>query len=147
MAHRSDGDASAETTRSIPVYARLALGMAVFGSATPVSKIVTGVMPVFVGSLLRVALGALVLAPFVAGRWHQVRQLGAATGCRNLQSARDDSHLQAAGTHVPRARAPAGESDHVLEATGCRMAALTRLTRGTPEARGGYWAVRRLPQS
>jgi drug/metabolite transporter (DMT)-like permease len=82
MAHRSEDDtaaadgASAETTRSIPVYARLALGMAVFGSATPVSKIVTGAMPVFVGSLLRVALGALVLAPFVGGRWHQVRQLG-----------------------------------------------------------------------
>ncbi|MEP5262239.1 MAG: DMT family transporter [Nitratireductor sp.] len=38
--------------------------MAVFGSATPVSKIVTGAMPVFVGSALRVGLGALVLAPF-----------------------------------------------------------------------------------
>ena len=50
--------------------------MAVFGSATPVSKIVTGAMPVFVGSLLRVALGALVLAPFVGGRGHEVRQLG-----------------------------------------------------------------------
>ncbi|MFN4229882.1 DMT family transporter [Parvibaculum sp.] len=43
---------------------RLALGMAVFGSATPVSKIVTGAMPVFVGSAFRVGLGALVLAPF-----------------------------------------------------------------------------------
>jgi drug/metabolite transporter (DMT)-like permease len=82
MAQRSEGDTvagndtSAEQTRSIPVYARLALGMAVFGSATPVSKIVTGAMPVFVASLLRVALGALVLAPFVGGRWHEVRQLG-----------------------------------------------------------------------
>jgi hypothetical protein len=37
-------------------------------------------MPVFVGSLLRVALGALVLAPFVGGRWHQVRQLGRRAG-------------------------------------------------------------------
>lgn len=61
---------------ALPVYARLALGMAVFGSATPVSKIVTGAMPVFIGSLLRVALGALVLAPFVGGQWSQVRQLG-----------------------------------------------------------------------
>ena len=82
MAQRSKGDsaaendASAETSSSIPVYARLALGMAVFGSATPVSKIVTGAMPVFVGSLLRVALGALVLAPFVGGRWRQLGQLG-----------------------------------------------------------------------
>lgn len=48
--------------RAVPL--RLGLGMAVFGSATPVSKIVTGAMPVFVASLLRAALGALVLAPF-----------------------------------------------------------------------------------
>jgi drug/metabolite transporter (DMT)-like permease len=82
MAHRSEGDTvaehdpNAEKTSSLPVYARLALGMAVFGSATPVSKIVTEAMPVFVGSLLRVALGALVLAPFVAGRWRELGQLG-----------------------------------------------------------------------
>jgi drug/metabolite transporter (DMT)-like permease len=55
---------------------QLALGMAVFGSATPVSKIVTGAMPVFVGSALRVGLGALVLAPFVAGSRDQVKRLG-----------------------------------------------------------------------
>jgi len=71
MARRSEGDPGA-----LPVYARLALGMAVFGSATPVSKIVTGAMPVFVGSLLRVALGALVLAPFVGGQWSQVKRFG-----------------------------------------------------------------------
>lgn len=46
-------------------YAQLAGGMAVFGSATPVSKIVTGAMPVFIGSLLRVVLGALALLPFI----------------------------------------------------------------------------------
>ena len=45
-------------------FARLALGMAAFGSATPISKIVTGALPVFVASALRVALGAIVLAPF-----------------------------------------------------------------------------------
>jgi len=61
---------------SITVHAQLALGMAVFGSATPVSKIVTGAMPVFVGSFLRVALGAIVLAPFVLRGWDQVRRLG-----------------------------------------------------------------------
>ena len=60
---------------SMTVYAQLALGMAVFGSATPVSKIVTSAMPVFVGSALRVGLGALVLAPFVAARWDEVRRL------------------------------------------------------------------------
>src|SRR5690606_32747416 len=45
-----------------------------FGSATPVSKIVTGAMPVFVGSGLRVALGAIVLAPAALRHWHQVRE-------------------------------------------------------------------------
>ncbi len=44
--------------------AQLFAGMAVFGSATPVSKIVTSAMPVFIGSILRVGLGALALAPF-----------------------------------------------------------------------------------
>ena len=47
-------------------YAQLALGMAAFGSATPVSKIVTQAMPVFVASALRVAIGALVLLPFIS---------------------------------------------------------------------------------
>ena len=54
-------------------YAQLGLGMAVFGSATPVSKIVTQAMPVFIGSGLRVALGALVLAPFAIRHVHQLR--------------------------------------------------------------------------
>jgi drug/metabolite transporter (DMT)-like permease len=62
MAPRTD--ASSEPNRA-SVLGRLALGMATFGSATPISKIVTGAMPVFVASALRVALGALVLAPFV----------------------------------------------------------------------------------
>lgn len=59
-------------SRSI-TYAQLGFGMAVFGSATPVSKIVTQAMPVFIGSGLRVALGALVLAPFAARHLHQLR--------------------------------------------------------------------------
>lgn len=71
-------DSNARSQRSTPsrsglsVYAQLALGMATFGSATPVSKIVTSAMPVFVGSALRVALGAIVLAPFAARSFHQV---------------------------------------------------------------------------
>jgi drug/metabolite transporter (DMT)-like permease len=47
------------------VYFQLAAGMILFGSATPVSKIVTEAMPVFIGSTLRVAVGALVLAPLL----------------------------------------------------------------------------------
>lgn len=49
--------------------------MATFGSATPIAKIVTGAMPVFVGSGLRVALGAMCLLPFAAQRWRDVRAL------------------------------------------------------------------------
>jgi len=46
--------------------ALLVAGMALFGSATPVSKLVGEGLPVFTASLLRVALGALSLYPFVA---------------------------------------------------------------------------------
>ncbi|WP_162915185.1 DMT family transporter [Desertibaculum subflavum] len=51
--------------------------MAAFGSATPVSKIVTGAMPPFIGSALRVGIGALVLAPFAVGRWRGGPRLAA----------------------------------------------------------------------
>lgn len=59
------------------VYAQLALGMAAFGSATPISKIVTGAMPPFIGSALRVGIGALALAPFALGRWRRGPRLEA----------------------------------------------------------------------
>src|SRR5690606_13732714 len=54
-------------------YLQLFLGMATCGSATPVSKIVTGALPVSVGSGLRVAIGALVLAPFALRHRDQIR--------------------------------------------------------------------------
>lgn len=57
-------------------YAQLALGMATFGSATPVSKIVTGALPVFIASGLRVALGAAVLVFAARGKLSQVRRIG-----------------------------------------------------------------------
>jgi len=47
------------------VYVQLGLGMAIFGSGTPVSKIVTDNFPVFLGSMLRMALGTAILAPFI----------------------------------------------------------------------------------
>lgn len=59
------------------VRTRLAIGMIVFGSATPVSKLVIEAMPAFVGALLRVGVGALVLAPFVVTRWRTVRDMTA----------------------------------------------------------------------
>ena len=57
------------------VLARLAGGMAAFGSATPISKIVAGVMPVFVAAALRVALGAVTLAPFAFRHRTQVASM------------------------------------------------------------------------
>ncbi len=58
--HRDSTGAHDEGSVRI-TYVQLALGMATFGSATPVAKIVTSAMPVFIASGLRVALGAAVL--------------------------------------------------------------------------------------
>ncbi len=49
-------------------YSYLLLGMIIFGSGTPISKIVTGAFPVFVASGLRMVVGALLLLPFVLFR-------------------------------------------------------------------------------
>jgi len=57
-------------------YIQLALGMAAFGSATPVSKIITGALPVFVASGLRVALGAAVLLLAARRTLGQIREIG-----------------------------------------------------------------------
>lgn len=57
------------------IYFQLAAGMILFGSATPVSKLVTEAMPVAVGSALRVAIGALALLPFLLGSWSEIRKL------------------------------------------------------------------------
>jgi drug/metabolite transporter (DMT)-like permease len=70
---RADPSASAKPSLA-STYARLGAGMAFFGSATPVSKIVAEAVPVFVGSALRVAIGALVLAPIA---WRRRDELGA----------------------------------------------------------------------
>lgn len=61
---------------SVPwsTYASLALGMAVFGSGTPVSKLVTSAFPVFLASGLRMALAALILLPFVLADRADVRR-------------------------------------------------------------------------
>jgi drug/metabolite transporter (DMT)-like permease len=49
--------------------------MAIFGSATPVSKLVTDSFPVFVGASLRMAVAALVLLPWVITRPKQRKAL------------------------------------------------------------------------
>jgi drug/metabolite transporter (DMT)-like permease len=50
-------------------------GMALFGSATPLSKLVVGQFPVFTASLFRVAIGALVVWPFLGGKLRTIRTL------------------------------------------------------------------------
>lgn len=71
-----DRSRMSEKSKSSTVYLQLALGMTAFGSATPVSKIVTAAVPVFVASALRVTIGALVLAPFALRNWRQVKGFG-----------------------------------------------------------------------
>lgn len=66
--HQAGSDAS--------TYAQLALGMAAFGSATPISKIVTDAMPVFIASGLRVMLGAAVLLFAARSRLSEVNEIG-----------------------------------------------------------------------
>ena len=56
-------------------YLYLALGMILFGSATPVSKLVTQELPVFVAALLRALLGTLLLLPPALARWDALSRL------------------------------------------------------------------------
>ena len=81
MTQRRDHAKVDERRGSLIVYPQLALGMATFGSATPASKIVTAAMPVFIGSALRVGLGALVLAPSSRAAGIKLGNSSGATGC------------------------------------------------------------------
>jgi drug/metabolite transporter (DMT)-like permease len=56
-------------------YLLLAGGMAVFGSATPISKIVTDAFPVFLAAALRMATAVVVLAPLVRAQGLDLRAL------------------------------------------------------------------------
>lgn len=62
MAH----DRTGRGAEKVAGVALLFSGMALFGSATPISKLVGEGLPVFTASLLRVILGTLSLLPFVA---------------------------------------------------------------------------------
>jgi drug/metabolite transporter (DMT)-like permease len=59
---------------SLAIYGQLALGMAIFGSGTPISKILTNAFPVFVASGLRVAVATLVLLPFILQERETIKQ-------------------------------------------------------------------------
>lgn len=61
--------------RHLTTFALLFSGMALFGSATPLSKLVVGEFPVFTASFFRVAIGALVIWPFLGGKSGLVREL------------------------------------------------------------------------
>ncbi|MEO8794098.1 MAG: DMT family transporter [Daejeonella sp.] len=51
--------------KNIKTYLYLFLGMALFGSATPLSKLISQEFPVFIAGMLRVFLAFLVLLPFI----------------------------------------------------------------------------------
>lgn len=55
------------------ILAQLFTGMALFGSATPLSKIIADAFPIFSASFLRMAIASLVLAPFVIARRDELR--------------------------------------------------------------------------
>ena len=59
------GQAPGGTAPSPGTYVLLAAGMAIFGSGTPVSKIVTDAFPVFVASGARMLLAAAALVPLM----------------------------------------------------------------------------------
>ncbi len=54
-----------DTSRSPSTLPQLFAGMALFGSATPLSKIIAGSFPVFTASFARMAIAIVVLTPFV----------------------------------------------------------------------------------
>ena len=66
----------------LTALAMLAGGMIVFGSATPVSKLVGDDLPVFVGAFLRIAVGALVILPFALKNHREISGLGFADWLR-----------------------------------------------------------------
>ena len=54
-----------EFINKIKIPLLLFFGMAIFGSGTPVSKIVGEAFPIYAGSFLRVFIGFIVLLPFL----------------------------------------------------------------------------------
>ena len=56
-------------------YFQLALGMTIYGSGTPVSKMVTEGFPVYIGSGIRLLFAAIVLIPFITKYRNDIKQL------------------------------------------------------------------------
>jgi drug/metabolite transporter (DMT)-like permease len=60
---------------SLPIYLQLAAGMAIFGSGTPTSKLVTDAFPTFVASGLRMVVATLILLPFLFQKRHEIKKI------------------------------------------------------------------------
>lgn len=56
-------------------YIQLALGMTIYGSGTPVSKLVTEGFPVYIGSGLRMLFASMVLIPFIIKYRNEIKKL------------------------------------------------------------------------
>ena len=84
--------ANQNTSSSPATIAQLLCGMALFGTATPLSKIVGEHFSIFTASCLRMAIASIVLAPFVwfatdrfakvqRSDWGVIAAISASTGC------------------------------------------------------------------
>jgi hypothetical protein len=82
---------SQESPSGVGSYLLLAGGMAVFGSGTPISKIVTDAFPVFVASGARMLLAAAALVPLMvllerrSDRRLEVVRSQPVTGCASAE--------------------------------------------------------------
>jgi drug/metabolite transporter (DMT)-like permease len=65
MAHQNGSRQTRPRTVSPVVVGQLIFGMALFGTTTPISKIVGENFPVFTAAFMRMAIAAVVLLPFV----------------------------------------------------------------------------------
>ena len=68
--------ASESTSPQSLIYLQLLIGMSLFGSTTPISKIVSEAFPVFTASLMRMTIAAIALAPFMAPHLKEPRLAG-----------------------------------------------------------------------
>ncbi len=63
------------SNRNLLIYAQLFLGMMIFGSGTPVSKLVTDAFPPMLASAARMIVAGLLLLPFIWRQRDHLRQL------------------------------------------------------------------------
>ncbi len=64
-----------QSEQSRGIYLQLALGMALYGSATPISRIITQAFPIFLAPAFRMGIAALILVPFAWSQRDVLRDL------------------------------------------------------------------------